>query len=484
MIKLPRKTEYLRVRRYRLVPTPQMIARHCENLEVLNKAHQYAVKYLEKTYGCRHLGRPYPSTKKAKIYVIKDKILPGFLRDVYGIDKWDGKVVPIHSQALRDEFLVTVMTNFGEYRKVLKKAAKMTDKEKNAYRSNCDRNNPQHRSWYRKGSLSYLRSGASHKTVALPANGQIEVRSPHWIKIQDYGEIQVVENIKHLATAKITTSKIKRKDDGTYELQLVLKDQIERKKPISMIGADWNMKDNKVFHTSDDEKIYLGHLKLTNRRLIDVGAKADEYETIINGLKRRRAKKEKHLSTNSKQLERLSIQIRYYSARRVGLLTERYRQIARQMFDHYDLIAIEQLDAKEMRKENREWSKVANHGKNRKLAKVKPYEISLLLKQVADREGKTLLKVDSYKTSQVEFGTQYQEKHDPNGESQWVSKYTGKLIDRDLNASRNILTWALESKKHIRYLERQAKIKVAKKVGIIKEKLPKAIPVKALVTMN
>ena len=153
------------------------------------------------------------------------------------------------------------------------------------------------------------------------------------------------------------------------------------------------------------------------------------------------------------------------------------------MFAKYDLIAIEELDAKEMRKENQAWSEAANRGKNRKLAKVKPYEIALLLKQVADREGKTFLKVDSYKTSQVEFGTQYQEKHDPS-ERQWVSKYTGILIDRDLNASCNILTWALDPKKHIKYLERQAAIKAAKKAGIAKDKLPKAIPARSLVTVN
>lgn len=484
MIKLPKKTEYLRVRRYRLVPTPKMIARHNKNLEVLNKAHQYAVKYLEKTYGYKHLGRPYPATKKDKVYVIKDTIIPGFLRDVYGISKWDGKVVPIHSQALRDESLVTVMTNFGEYRKVLKKTAKMTDEEKEAYRNNRDGNNRQHRSWYRKGSLSYLRNGASHKTVSLPDNGQIEVLSPHWIKIQDYGEIQVVENIHHLTTARIVTSKIKRKDDGTYELQLVLKNEVERKPPRTMIGADWNMKDNKVFHTSDDEKVYLNYLELPDQRLVDVNVKADQYETTINKLKRCRSIKEKHLSADSKQLADLSKQIQYYSARRANLLTERYRQIARQMFAKYDLIAIEELDAKEMRKENQAWSAAANRGKNRKLAKIKPYEISLLLKQVADREGKTLLKVDSYKTSQVEFGTQHQEKHDPNGERQWVSKYTGKLIDRDLNSSRNILTWALDPKQHIKYLERQATIKAAKKAGTAKDKLPKAIPARVLVTTN
>ena len=58
--------------------------------------------------------------------------------------------------------------------------------------------------------------------------------------------------------------------------------------------------------------------------------------------------------------------------------------------------------------------------------------------------------VDSYKTSQVEYGTDYQEKHGLDGPRQWTSKYTGREIDRDLNASRNILEWALNPEKHIK----------------------------------
>ena len=415
MVKLPKKTKYLRVRRFRLVATPALIAKHSRNLEVENQLHNYAVRYLEKTYGRKHLGRILPTTKIGKAALINDEIIPRFARDVYHHEgRWNGKKIGLHSQAAQ-EFLVTLITNFGEYRKVLKKAAKMTDEEKEAYRNNRDGNNRQHRSWYRKGSLSYLRNEASHKTVSLPDNGQIEVLSPHWIKIQDYGEIQVVENIQHLATARIVTSKIKRKDNGTYELQLVFKNEVERKTPTNMIGADWNMNDNKVFHTSDDEKVYLNYLELPDRRLINVDKKADQYEKIINGLKSRRAIKEKHLRADSKQLEQLSKQIRYYSARRANLLTERYRQIARQLFAEYELIAIEKLDAKEMRKKNQKGSGATNRGKNRKLAKIKPYEIALLLEQMADREGKTLLKVDSYKTSQVEFGTQYQKVVSVNG---------------------------------------------------------------------
>lgn len=471
MIKLSAKTKYLRVRRVRLVATPELIAKHNQNLGVENQLHNYALRYLEKTYGYKHLNRPFPTTRTGKAYIVKDEIIPRFNHDVCHHDgRWNSQKIGLHSQAAQN-FLITMLTNFGEYRKVLKLAAKMSPEDKEAYRNNRDGNNPNHRSWYRKGSLNYLRNGASHKTVSLPDNGQIEIVSAHWIKIQDYGVIQVVENIKALASTKIVTAKIKRKNDGSYELQLVLKDQPDRKQPVNMIGADWNMKDDKIFHTSADEKIYLNPT---------TAALTDRYAVIINKLKRQRNKQKAFLRPNCRRLQRLNDRIRYYNVRRANLLTENYRQMARQMFANYDLIAIEQLDAKEMRKEKANWSRAANHGKNRRLAKIKPYEIDQLLKQVADREGKTLLKVDSYKTSQVEFGTYYQEKHDPSIR-QWTSKHTGKLIDRDLNASRNILAWSLEPKKHIKYLERQAAIKEARKLKMPK---PKTIPARVLVTAN
>lgn len=440
MIKLPKTTEYIRVRHYRLVSSAQMVARHRESLEVLNKAHQYTVKYLEKTYGYKHLERSYPSSKQAKIYVIKDKILPGFLHDVYGLDRWDRSVVKIHSQALRDEFLVTVMTNFGEYRKVLKKAAKMTDQEKEDYRNNKHHNNPQHRSWYRKGSLNYLRNGASHQTVSLPSNGQIAVVSPHWIKVQDYGCLQVVENISNLKHQKIVVSKVKHKRNGSYELQLVLKDKLPRRKPESVCGVDWNMKDRKIFHTSDDKRYYLDEF---------VSVKADKYERIIDSLKSRRDKAT-WLNKRSHRIQRLNNLIRFYNIHRANILTNHYRHLAKQLFSDYDLLVVEKLGAKEMRQKSQDLDTKGNHTKNRRLAKIKPYELQQCLKQVADKSGKTLVLVDSYKTSQVEYGTDYQEKHSLDGPREWTSKYTGKKIDRDLNASRNILEWGLNPEKHIK----------------------------------
>lgn len=44
--------------------------------------------------------------------------------------------VGIHSQALRDEYLVSILTNFGEYRKNLISASKMSKQNKKDYQNN------------------------------------------------------------------------------------------------------------------------------------------------------------------------------------------------------------------------------------------------------------------------------------------------------------------------------------------------------------
>ena len=114
--------------------------------------------------------------------------------------------------------------------------------------------------------------------------------------------------------------------------------------------------------------------------------------------------------------------------------------------------ALEKLSVHDMYQEVDSWSEASNHGKNRKLALIKPYELSMIAKQVCDRQGKTWLAVDAYHTSQVEFGTHYLEKHSTD-EREWVSKYTGKKIIRDLNAAKNILDWALNPNHHAKVWE-------------------------------
>ena len=107
-----------------------------------------------------------------------------------------------------------------------------------------------------QGILNYLRGTKSFKTVSLPNNNQVEIVSAHHIKIQDYGDLQVVENVSNLRNSTIVITKLKRKNNGQFELQLVFKRQVARIEPTTKVAGDWNMTNNKVFHTSNDEEIH------------------------------------------------------------------------------------------------------------------------------------------------------------------------------------------------------------------------------------
>ena len=430
--KLSKSVENIYVRRYRVVATPELIEHHARNMQAQNQLWNFGNKYLEKTYGRKHLDRPYPNNKTQKNYVIND-IKEKFIKENYNLDRWNATIVGLHSQGA-NEFLTTLLTNFGEYRKTLYRASKMTTQEKLDYVNNVHGNNPQHRSWYRKGSLNYLRGNNSFKTVSLPNNNQVEIVSAHHIKIQDYGELQVVENINNLRNAAIVITKLKRKNNGQFELQLVFKRQVDRVEPTTKVAGDWNMTNNKVFHTSNDEEIYISN---------DVVNKADALEHQINTLKSKRARSI-WLNRQAQRIIKLTDEIRRLNIKRSNILDEHYKHLAHVLIDDYDVIVIENLDAKNMRSKKRQ-ARRANH----KLAMIKPYRTAQFIEMLADRTGKTLIKVDAYKTSQVEYGTTHEEKHDTSVR-EWVSTLTGKLINRDLNASLNILDWGLNPEHHIK----------------------------------
>lgn len=432
MHKLSPTTKSVRVRRLHLVVTDELAAKHTVGITVQNELHNYAVKYLERTYGVRHINRRYPNTRTAKVYVIKD-LMAMFAKERYSLKRWDATKIGLHSQGAQ-QLLLTLFTNFGEYRKALYRASKMTAQEKLDYVNNIHGNNSQHRSWYRKGSLAYMHDGQSYRTIALPSNGVVKVMSAHHIKIQHFGVVQVVENIKNYKDMKIVVTKIKHKADGRFELQLVISSDVTRVEPVTKVAADWNMTNNKAFHTSNDDEIYISN---------KVVAKADKLERQINGLKSKRDRLV-WLGYSSRRISEMNNEIRRLSTKRVNILDECYKQMAHVLMDDYDVIVIENLNVKNMRAKKRQ-----ARSANRKLAMIKPYRMVQFIEMLANRTGKTLIKVDAYKTSQVEYGTTHEEKHDTSVR-EWVSTLTGKLINRDLNASWNILDWGLNPEHHIK----------------------------------
>lgn len=124
-----------------------------------------------------------------------------------------------------------------------------------------------------------------------------------------------------------------------------------------------------------------------------------------------------------------------------------------------------------MRKRNLSMNKTQNTGKNKRLALIKPYELSKIVESLVNKQNKTLIKVDPYKTSQVEYGTKYESKHElkevnEDGKRIYVSAYTGKEVDRDYNAALNIKEWGLYPEKHAK-LRDYPKLKANNLVEII-----------------
>ena len=128
-----------------------------------------------------------------------------------------------------------------------------------------------------------------------------------------------------------------------------------------------------------------------------------------------------------------------------------YTSLANTLCSKYDLIAIEGVSPRGMRRSGR--GSAQSRGFNRRLALVKPGRLSEIMTWVAQRSGTTLLKVDPYRTSQVEFG-QHPSTAKKRGlsEREWISPFTGELIDRDINAAKNILAWGLNPSDHAKHI--------------------------------
>lgn len=238
-------------------------------------------------------------------------------------------------------------------------------------------------------------------------------------------------------------TKIKQLPDNTFRLQICFGAKKQRLPQEHTVGADWNMFHNKILHTSDNQRIYLS---------AKVAKKANLLEDQINQLKSQRDL-ERNIHGQSKLWYRLDNQQRRLFAKRANLLTNEYRHRAHDLVDNYDTIIVEKLNAYDMRKLGK--ASAQSRGINRRLALLKPYELMQIIKSLVNKQNKTLIKVDSFKTSQVEFGTDFEFKHpldetDANGERTYISKYTGKRIDRDLNAALNIKEWGLHPEKHIK----------------------------------
>lgn len=453
-------------RQYHISLSYQQIELYEKAIKIQNELYQFTLKYLYKTYGRKHIGRPLPFGQG--INYLNNKIKAMFIKEKYDLKRWNAKKLGLSSHAA-DEFLKTIFTNFSQYRKRLEQAGRMSDVEKYNLRMNItkDKNgkhkNPKHRSWYRKGSMNFLRNNNSFRTITsqkLP-NGNTKLVSPHHLNVADFGEIIVFENLKNINFEEIALTKIKRLPDNTFRLQITFTREKKRIFQNKVVGADWNMFKNEVFRTSENKVIAIP--KKVIEKVGKIEFKKDKIKSLRDNEYNKHGKTDLWRRYHRKQAK--------LSAKKANILTETYRGLVHELVDDYDTIIIEKIDAFEMRKRNLSMNKAQNTGKNKRLALIKPYELSKIVESLVNKQNKTLIKVDPYKTSQVEYGTKYELKHElkevnEDGKRIYVSAYTGKEVDRDYNAALNIKEWGLHPEKHAK-LRDYPKLKANNLVEII-----------------
>lgn len=154
-----------------------------------------------------------------------------------------------------------------------------------------------------------------------------------------------------------------------------------------------------------------------------------------------KSKRDLHL-VNQQKADR---KIRQLFAKRRQVIIEYYRKEMPKVIQDYQVVVIERLNTKDMRKPGK--GKGKDRGFNRRLSLIKPFELQQVLANYAWKHGVPVVKVDSYKTSQVEFGTTEVHKHALD-KREWISPVTGKKVLRDLNAAKNILDWGIHPDHH------------------------------------
>ena len=424
-------TTHTHTRRFKSFLTDEQVSKHLRGLEAQDKLHRFVLRYLEKSFGYKKLRRRYPTGKYRKVFINKLKEL--YMAKIYkelGLEltTWSVKHLGLSSQSA-NAFIADVMVQFGKYRETLIETSKWTDDEKEDYRKKHGK------SWFRRHALSYDKTS---RTITVQGNNQVEVLSDHHIKIPDFGDIQILQNIKNLKGSKIKIMRIKYIREGEYEFQIVFTTEVERQaidinNDKEYTGYDWGLLNNEFWHGTDGTVI-----KLDERVL----QRAKQYEEAIKRL-------DTLIQTcpNKSKLKRYKDQRKRLYAKCTNLLNEEYRRHARLLLDGKTMIVIEDLNAKSMRNETGGKSKKTK-GMNKKLALAKPATMRDFIIQRANNIGATVVLVNPNFTSQIEFGVLHEPKKIPLDVREWISEFTGRLIERDYNAAWNILFWGLYPEYH------------------------------------
>ena len=431
---LPEKRTRVYTRKSQVYLTDAQVALHDRALVASNELHNYALTKLERRFGMspgtRH--RLFPKGKWLRSVLTEIRL--AFARDEYGLTRWSAAVIGLTAQ-MAEAQLVKLATNFTSYREsAISLMASPTTRQEKWARIHG-------KPVWRRGAIRHIRQGdAGKQSITAPNNNTVFVRSKTTIHLPLIGLVQTCRDLSKVikGEAAIRTITLKRVRGNKYELQMTFSETIAKVPIKSEVGLDWGMAGRTVF-TSNSGRVIENNEAVVGR----VVAIRNE----ISVLQARMAK-----TKSECKVLRLKDKIRRLHAKVSNVMTNEQRRIARAIADDYDLIVLERLNSSSMRRRGR--GSAQSRGFNAKLAVVQPYSLTQAVIDAATSSWKTVILVNPYKTSRVEFETGYvHEKKIPLNVREWTSPVDGRLVDRDVNAARNILSWGKSPSLHQLHIE-------------------------------
>ncbi len=281
---------------------------------------------------------------------------------------------------------------------------------------------PRYKSYLERNSFTinendYIKVNLKIRKIKLPDLGEIKIRG--------YRDRTSIDGMVRNAT-------VSREKNGKYYVSvLVYLPDVKSIEPTNIVGIDLGIK---MLATLSDGNIY------ENNRYIE------KYEKRIKRCHKELSRKQKGSNNYYKCRKKLNILYTELSNARKYYL----HKITKEITDNYDIITCEKLRTQEM---------IENTNLSKKISDVEFSEILRQLQYKSKRKGKHFYQASEYYPSSQTCSVcgHIDKKYKDLGERTYECNYCQNILDRDLNASINIMFEGLKLFMKNRYLKKAYK---------------------------
>ena len=310
------------------------------------------------------------------------------------------------------------------------------------------------RKYLRYGHPKYCHDETHFNTILFKSNGGQSVKriDNYTIQIPRFRKITLKKtNANFGKTERIQDIKLKQYKNGKFELQFTIEKHLDRKpipKQVKAVALDWNMHLNRLLVANNHT--FYGLSNALNKQMITIDKKLRKMDNLLND----------HKTDDSNQTKLWLRQRQNLFAKQSNVMKEWLIKTIKEIAGQYDVICIERLASfamrNEKRKKKRKNPKEITYNHNHELSKLMPGVFKKVCESIVSDQGKVLIEVDSYLTSKTCHKCGYINNNLRPGQEHWQCSdeqcyYYKHIHDRDVNAAINILVWALNPEKHIKW---------------------------------